>query len=51
MNIQAKVRKGKMLYTFVVTTKDNYKGKISEIDEEKKWFLNQIKECIKEVEK
>lgn len=46
---QVKIRKGKRLYTFICETKENYRGKIEEINEESRWFLNQIKQEMGEV--
>lgn len=50
MKIQVKVRKNRTLYTFIVETKENYKGNVGEMDEEKRWFLNQIKQEMEKLE-
>lgn len=49
MNIQVKIKKNNMLYTFIAEVKADYKGKITEIDNEKIWFLNEIKQLMEEV--
>ena len=48
--IKVQIKKGKRLYTFTAETKENYRGKIGEIDEEKQWFLNQIKQEMEMLE-
>ena len=48
--IKVQIKKGKRLYTFTAETKENYRGKIEEMNEEKRWFLNEIKQEMEMLE-
>jgi hypothetical protein len=52
MIIQTKIRKGNKIYEFIVniTEEEDCKEIISEMNEEKRWFLNEVKQVIEEVE-
>jgi len=46
------MRKGNKVYEFIVnvTEEKDCKELISEMNEEKRWFLNEVKQVIEEVE-
>jgi len=52
MRIQTKIKKGNKIYEFIVNVieEKDCKEIISEMNEEKRWFLNEVKKVIEEVE-